>query len=62
MTDSQRAKPPKEGAIINYRFQETTKAGVPRFPTFIGEAIDKDCAKDAELPAHRLPGNDLEEE
>jgi DNA ligase-1 len=35
------------GAIINYRFQELTKSGVPRFPTFVGERIDATEPKDA---------------
>jgi DNA ligase-1 len=36
-----------------YRFQELTKDGVPRFPSFIGESADKTEAKDAEVPEHR---------
>lgn len=27
-----------------------------RFPSFVGEAIDKDEAKDAEIPEHRKEG------
>ncbi|TDL17860.1 DNA ligase/mRNA capping enzyme [Rickenella mellea] len=52
-TDKQRGKPPKTGSIITYRFQELTSSGVPRFPTFVGEAIDKDEPKDAEVPHHK---------
>jgi hypothetical protein len=29
------------------RFQELTQAGVPRFPTFVGERIDKSEPEDA---------------
>ncbi|KAJ7054080.1 DNA ligase/mRNA capping enzyme [Mycena amicta] len=47
LTDKQRKHPPKIGSIITYRFQELTRDGVPRFPTFAGEAIDKKKAKDA---------------
>jgi DNA ligase-1 len=36
-----------------YRFQELTKDGVPRFPSFIGESADKTEATDAEVPEHR---------
>ncbi|KAF0686796.1 Aste57867_21418 [Aphanomyces stellatus] len=41
LTDSHRRKPPTVGSMITYRFQELTAAGVPRFPTFVGVAIDK---------------------
>lgn len=51
MNDEQRKVPPAIGSIINYRFQEITKDGIPRFPTFIGEVIDKTEAKDAVLPS-----------
>lgn len=37
------------GAIITYRFQDLTKAGVPRFPTFVGERFDVTGPKDAVL-------------
>ncbi|KAH8824214.1 DNA ligase [Flagelloscypha sp. PMI_526] len=53
LSDKQRKNPPKIGAIIVYRFQELTRDGVPRFPSFIGEEIDKTEAKDAEIPEHR---------
>jgi len=56
LSDKQRAKPPKIGSIIVYRFQELTRDGVPRFPSFIGEAIDKKKAKDADIPPHRKGG------
>ncbi|ETW09986.1 hypothetical protein H310_00397 [Aphanomyces invadans] len=42
MTDVMRADPPKVGTIVTYRYQETTQAGIPRFPTFVGIAIDKE--------------------
>ncbi|KAL1659539.1 hypothetical protein GGF50DRAFT_107403 [Schizophyllum commune] len=51
MSDKQRAKPPKVGSVITYRFQELTKDGVPRFPSFVGEAIDKTEANDAPVAA-----------
>ncbi|GLB34971.1 putative DNA ligase [Lyophyllum shimeji] len=56
LSDKQRKNPPKVGAIITYRFQELTKDGVPRFPSYICEAIDKDKPKDAEIPEHRKAG------
>ncbi|KIK57446.1 hypothetical protein GYMLUDRAFT_46330 [Collybiopsis luxurians FD-317 M1] len=53
LNDKQRKNPPKIGTIIVYRFQELTKDGVPRFPTFLGEAADKMEPKDAIVPDHR---------
>jgi DNA ligase 1 len=34
-TDKERAKPPKKGTVITYRYFELTKDGIPRFPTFM---------------------------
>jgi len=56
LSDSQRRKPPKIGSIIVYRFQELTPDGVPRFPSYVGEAIDKTEAKDADIPPARKAG------
>ncbi|KAG5643488.1 hypothetical protein DXG03_000876 [Asterophora parasitica] len=56
LSDKQRKNPPEVGAIITYRFQELTRDGVPRFPSYIGEAADKDEPKDAEILAHRNGG------
>ncbi|KZT40618.1 DNA ligase/mRNA capping enzyme [Sistotremastrum suecicum HHB10207 ss-3] len=52
-SDKQRRDPPKIGSIITYRFQELTRDNVPRFPSYVGEAIDKDEPTDAEVPDHR---------
>ncbi|KAF9442750.1 hypothetical protein P691DRAFT_810139 [Macrolepiota fuliginosa MF-IS2] len=56
LSDKQRKNPPKIGSIIVYRFQELTKDGVPRFPTFVGIAADKDKPRDADIPPHKLAG------
>ncbi|KAH9482076.1 DNA ligase [Psilocybe cubensis] len=56
LTDKIRKEPPKIGSIITYRFQELTRDGVPRFPSYIGLAVDKDRPKDAEIPEHRKAG------
>ncbi len=37
LTDADRNKPPKKGTIITYKFQEYSKSGSPRFPTYIGQ-------------------------
>jgi DNA ligase-1 len=34
-TDAERAKPPRIGSVITFRFQELTDGGVPRFPSFV---------------------------
>ncbi|KAK0207120.1 DNA ligase/mRNA capping enzyme [Desarmillaria ectypa] len=62
LNDQLRKKPPKIGAIITYRFQELTRDNVPRFPTYIGLAIDKDEPKDAEIPDHRKAGAKSDED
>jgi DNA ligase-1 len=45
MSDQQRNDPPPVGSVITYRYQELTKAGVPRFPSFVGVAVDKPGSK-----------------
>jgi DNA ligase-1 len=39
-SDAEREAPPKIGAVITFRYQELTKDGVPRFPSYVGERID----------------------
>jgi len=39
-SDAERENPPKIGAVITFRYQEMTKDGVPRFPSYVGERID----------------------
>ncbi|CAE6454620.1 unnamed protein product [Rhizoctonia solani] len=57
LTDKQRRAPPKVGTIVTYRFQELTRDGVPRFPTFVGIAIDKDKPSDPSVPDNHIAGN-----
>ncbi|XP_076449399.1 uncharacterized protein LOC143285851 [Babylonia areolata] len=49
MSDKDRRNPPKKGSIITYKFQELSKSGKPRFPTFLGIRIDMTEPKDAEI-------------
>lgn len=43
MTDELRANPPPIGAIITFRYQEKSEtSGRPRFPVYVGLAIDKE--------------------
>jgi DNA ligase 1 len=39
-SDAEREAPPKIGAVITFRYQELSKDGVPRFPSYVGERID----------------------
>ncbi|KAK7491401.1 hypothetical protein BaRGS_00017379 [Batillaria attramentaria] len=49
LSDKDRKNPPKIGSIITYKFQELTKGGHPRFPTYLGIRIDMTEPKDAEI-------------
>ncbi len=40
LSDAERESPPALGAIVTFRYQELTDAGVPRFPSFVGERHD----------------------
>ncbi|KAK4055379.1 hypothetical protein OIO90_003217 [Microbotryomycetes sp. JL221] len=51
LTDERRSNPPEIDSIITYKFQELTKLGVPRFPTFVGQRFDLDEPKDANVPS-----------
>lgn len=39
-SDKERHHPPKIGAIVTFRYQELSDAGVPRFPSYVGERDD----------------------
>jgi DNA ligase-1 len=39
-SDAERRKPPEIGAIITVRYQELSKDGVPRFPSYVGVRVD----------------------
>lgn len=60
-TDKEREEPPQVGDIITYRYQELTKDGVPRFPSYVGLAIDKSgptaTSKPAPKPAAKAPAS-----
>ena len=36
LSDRERMNPPAIGSLINFRYQELTDAGVPRFPIYVG--------------------------
>lgn len=47
LTDREREEPPPVGSVITYRFQELSRDGVPRFPSYVG------MREDAEWPVPR---------
>ena len=40
-SDKIRDSPPSVGSIVTFRFQEYTKGGIPRFPSYVGICVDK---------------------
>jgi DNA ligase-1 len=51
-TDKERGTPPAIGSVITFRYQELSEAGVPRFPSYVGERID---ARPSPLPTVPKP-------
>lgn len=39
-TDREREHPPGVGAVVTFRYQELSEAGVPRFPSWVGVRLD----------------------
>jgi DNA ligase-1 len=37
LTDKERDNPPAIGSVVTYKYQELTKAGIPRFPVYMRE-------------------------
>jgi len=54
-SDAQRRDPPKIGEIVTYRYQELTKDGIPRFPSYIGMRADADASAFRSSPARGSP-------
>jgi DNA ligase-1 len=40
LTDAERESPPALGSVITFRYQELSRDGVPRFPTYVGVRLD----------------------
>jgi DNA ligase 1 len=40
LSDAERKNPPPKGAVITFRYQELSNAGVPRFPSYVGVRDD----------------------
>lgn len=51
LSDAERASPPPVGAWVTYRYQELTRDGVPRFPSFVGVPVDRGPPPAAAPPA-----------
>jgi DNA ligase-1 len=56
-TDAERAAPPAIGSIITFRYQELSNAGVPRFPSYVGERIDGAFTPTAPKPKGAAPAS-----
>jgi DNA ligase-1 len=41
LSEEDRRSPPPIGSLVTYRYQELSDGGVPRFPSYVGPAIDK---------------------
>lgn len=42
LSDAERENPPPVGTIITFRYQELSRDGVPRFPSYVGVRVDAD--------------------
>jgi DNA ligase-1 len=47
-SDAERRAPPSVGAIVTFRYQELSDAGVPRFPSYVGVRVDVVFARSEE--------------
>jgi DNA ligase 1 len=50
-SDAEREDPPPVGGVINFRYQELSDGGVPRFPSYVGVRIDVDVPEPPPTPA-----------
>lgn len=41
LSDKERENPPKIGSVISFKYQELSTDGIPRFPVYMGQRIDK---------------------
>jgi DNA ligase-1 len=49
MNDHDRVNPPPIGSVIIYKCQELSNSGSPRFPVYLGIALDKDKPTDPDF-------------
>jgi DNA ligase 1 len=50
LSDAEREAPPALGSIINFRYQELSDGGVPRFPSYVGVRPDVTWPTSATIP------------
>jgi DNA ligase-1 len=55
-SDRERESPPPIGSVITFRYQELTKAGVPRFPSYVGVRDDVQWPPDEAAQVKRPKG------
>ncbi len=48
-SDRERENPPPVGSLIQFRYQELSDGGVPRFPSYVGARLDIDVAHAARV-------------
>ena len=53
-SDRERESPPPIGAVVTFRYQELSNAGVPRFPTYVGVRIDGRMPEVRSAPRERV--------
>ena len=53
-SDEERENPPPVGSLVTYRYQELSNDGVPRFPSYVGAAIDKKLEPAKKTPPPRM--------
>lgn len=41
LSDKERENPPKVGTVVSFKYQELSTDGIPRFPVYMGQRIDK---------------------
>jgi DNA ligase-1 len=56
LSDEERRRPPAPGAIITFRYQELSEAGVPRFPSYVGVREDVKWPPEPGDGASKRPG------
>lgn len=49
-SDRERERPPGVGAIVTFRYQELSEAGVPRFPSWVGVRLDAPASSSPTTP------------
>ncbi|MFM7160412.1 MAG: DNA ligase, partial [Planctomycetaceae bacterium] len=54
-SDEERRAPPPVGTLVQFRYQELSDAGIPRFPAYLGVRLDSHTASSSESLATASP-------